>query len=218
MNSINLLHIWQSFLFKKHLSLLLVRDLIMTGFTSHFREHATVASIPETPNLSFTTVRSSLRCLINRRSLFWQGETQEHLQQMSDRKSEWKWMERQGEPPWEVTAKCQVAVWRSLLGGGEKAWEAWLKAWICGDMSKRRNKGQVGWPILSVWLYCTSGNFITAERMEAKSALIDRLTLTGCDIQGRPLPGQEREQIFKLLAWVLLNFLPCFSSLWCCKF
>lgn len=218
MNYINLLYIWHSLLFKKHLQLWLIHDMIMTGFTSHFREHAGVESILEAPNLSFTTKWSSLHCLTNTRSLHWQGESGSYsnipaADQMPDRKREWEGTERQGESPCEVTAKWQLTVWRSLLGGGEKAQGAWLKAWICGEMSKQRDKCQVGWPILSVWLYCTSGNFITAERMEAKSALTDRLTLMGCNIQGTPLPRQEREGIFKLTARVLLKFLPCFSSL-----
>ena len=72
MNFINLLYIWHSLLFKKHFSLWWVHDLIMTRFASHFGEYASVESIPETPNLSFTTKWSSLQCLTNARSLHWQ--------------------------------------------------------------------------------------------------------------------------------------------------
>lgn len=50
------------------------------------------------------------------------------------------------------------------------------------------------------------------------SALTDRLTLMGCNIQRRPLPGQEREEILKLTAGVPPNFFASFFIFICCKF
>lgn len=73
MNSVNLSNIWHSLLFKKHLNLWLVHDLIMTGFTSHFGECVSVESVLETPNLSVTTNRNSFHCLMIIRSFHWQG-------------------------------------------------------------------------------------------------------------------------------------------------
>lgn len=60
------------------------------------------------------------------------------------------------------------------------------------------------------WLYCAFGNIITKGRTEVMNTLADRLTLMGCNIQKRPLPGQERGKIPKLTAGVPPNF---FASL-----
>lgn len=157
LDSINLLYICH-LLFKKHLSLCLVHDLIMAGCTAHFGEHAFITWAAQPSEAHFID-----KCKTARRKWI----LLKHTCSRSGRKREWKGMERQGEPPSEITAKWQLAVWRSLLGR-EKAQGACLKAGICEDMSKRRDKCQVGWPILSLWLYCTSGNFITAERMGGK--------------------------------------------------
>lgn len=137
------------------------------------------------------------------------GPTQTHLQWMSGRKKEWKGTKRQRAPPSEAKDKWKLAVWRTLLGEGKILGS--MKAWICGDMSKetRVRYGDLFWVSGFTALLGT----LLLQKGWRQSALIDRLTPTGCDIQARPLPGQQMEWIFKLTARVLLNFLPCFSSL-----
>lgn len=175
---------------------------------------AGVEFISEVSNLSRPKKRSSPHCLINGRSLIIKegmGSTQAHLQQMLGRKKEWEVRDSEGEPPGEVAAKWYLAVWKSVLGRKEKDQVAWLKVWGFVQTSKRNNKVQVRWwSTLSVWLYYTFGNIITKGRTEVMSTLADRLMLMGCNIQKRPLPGQEREEILKWTAGVPPNFFASF--------